>query len=270
MKKTYVLGDVHGGYKALKQVLERSEFDYENDLLITLGDIADGWPDVKECVSELLKIKNRIDIRGNHDQWLETWMEYGTKSEHWLSQGGQASYDSYIQLRMHDPKEFGRHHDFFRKQHWYYIDDKNRLFVHGGFTHVRGVKDQHSKMELLWDRSLWELALMAKKQYYKFGSHFQHFPKRLGLYEEIFIGHTTVTAIGKDTPQNATTVWNMDTGGGWEGKLSIMNVDTKEFFQSDLVEELYPDYEGHTYSKDAKERKKDRNTLLKAIYSEGE
>ena len=36
--KTYVLGDIHGGYLALVQVLNLAGFDYENDTLITLGD----------------------------------------------------------------------------------------------------------------------------------------------------------------------------------------------------------------------------------------
>jgi serine/threonine protein phosphatase 1 len=31
----------------------------------------------------------------------------------------------------------------------------------------------------------------------------------------------------------------MDTGAGWEGKLSLMNITTKEVFQSDPVCELY-------------------------------
>ena len=36
-----VVGDIHGGYKALMQVLERANFD-QNDMLITLGDLCDG------------------------------------------------------------------------------------------------------------------------------------------------------------------------------------------------------------------------------------
>jgi serine/threonine protein phosphatase 1 len=36
----------------------------------------------------------------------------------------------------------------------------------------------------------------------------------------------------------------MDTGAGWQGKLSMMNIDTKEIFQSDPVPDLYPKYRG--------------------------
>ena len=36
----------------------------------------------------------------------------------------------------------------------------------------------------------------------------------------------------------------MDTGAGWNGLLSIMNIETKEYFCSDNVTELYPDETG--------------------------
>ena len=32
----------------------------------------------------------------------------------------------------------------------------------------------------------------------------------------------------------------MDTGGGFNGKVTAMDIDTKEYFQSDFVKELYP------------------------------
>ena len=67
--KTFVIGDIHGAYKALLQCLERSRFDYHNDRLVVIGDVCDGYPDVVECFDELLKIANLIYIWGNHDKW---------------------------------------------------------------------------------------------------------------------------------------------------------------------------------------------------------
>lgn len=46
--RTFTIGDIHGGYKALKQCLERSKFNYKEDHLIALGDIVDGWPETPE------------------------------------------------------------------------------------------------------------------------------------------------------------------------------------------------------------------------------
>ena len=53
--KTFAVGDIPGAYKSLVQCLERSKFDYNNDRLIVMGDVVDGYPDVKQCFDELLK-----------------------------------------------------------------------------------------------------------------------------------------------------------------------------------------------------------------------
>ena len=93
--KKFVIGDIHGGYKALMQCLERAKFDYENDQLISLGDVADGWTDVVECFEEFFKMKNFIMVRGNHDQWLKNWLQKGEKPDIWTKQGGQNTLASF-------------------------------------------------------------------------------------------------------------------------------------------------------------------------------
>ncbi len=50
MPKTFVIGDMHGASRALRQCLERSAFDYATDRLICLGDICDGWPETEEAM----------------------------------------------------------------------------------------------------------------------------------------------------------------------------------------------------------------------------
>jgi serine/threonine protein phosphatase 1 len=64
------------------------------------------------------------------------------------------------------------------------------------------------------------------------------------LYHEIYIGHTPVTKIGKTVPVHKACVWNMDTGAAFMGPLTIMDVDTKEFWQSDPLPEIYPNEKG--------------------------
>ena len=60
MSKRFVLGDIHGNYKALHQCFKKSKFNKETDDLIVLGDICDGFPYVKQCVEELLEVKNLV------------------------------------------------------------------------------------------------------------------------------------------------------------------------------------------------------------------
>lgn len=47
-----------------------------------------------------------------------------------------------------------------------------------------------------------------------------------------------------DIPMQGCNVWNVDTGAAFHGKLSCLNVETKEFLQSDIVQTLYPNEKG--------------------------
>jgi serine/threonine protein phosphatase 1 len=83
---------------------------------------------------------------------------------------------------------------------------------------------------------LWETALSLNEKIEK-TSWF--YPRRLTLYDEIYIGHTPVTRIGESIPIKKACVWNVDTGAAFKGPLTIMDVDTKEFWQSEPLNNLY-------------------------------
>ena len=68
----------------------------------------------------------------------------------------------------------------------------------------------------------------------------ERYPARLKLYPEVFIGHTPTIHLGSKKPLQAACVWNLDTGAGFTGPLTIMDVDSKHYWQSDEVHTLYP------------------------------
>ena len=70
------------------------------------------------------------------------------------------------------------------------------------------------------------------------------YPKRLKIYKEIYIGHTPTTHIGDAVPVNKACVWNIDTGAGFQGKITIMDINTKEYWQSEPLHNLYFDEKG--------------------------
>ena len=59
------------------------------------------------------------------------------------------------------------------------------------------------------------------------------------MYKNVFIGHTGLI---QGIPEKAVNVWNLDTNAGWGNKLTIMDVDTEEYWQSDLITTLYPNF----------------------------
>lgn len=223
-KRTLCIGDIHGNHKSLKQCLERSKFDYDNDNLICLGDVVDGWPETPQCIEELLKIKNLIYIMGNHDVWVDDWFKTGKDPTIWTEQGGKATIAAYIE----HGDLLAKHRHFFDKAFDYVESDDNRLFVHGG-CNPKNPLDKQDKDYLHWDRDLFNDARWNQTIHKE--------------YKEIYIGHTTTWVFSK-FPIKRGNVWFLDQGGGYEGKLSIIDVNTHEFWQSDRVDSLYPDHRG--------------------------
>lgn len=222
--RTFVIGDIHGTYKALVQCLKRSGFDYARDQLIVLGDVCDGYPDVKQCVDELLKVNHRDYIIGNHDLWALEWATRGIKEEIWLSQGGESTIASYGGKGM--PPD---HIDLLKNAHRW-LERENKLFVHGGFDPDRPMSAQ-SLETLVWDRNLINDA---------WKKHLRDEDCRYGGFEEIFLGHTPTQLFNSPRPLKLCNIMDLDTGAGWAGKLTIMDVHTKKYWQSDSVQSLYP------------------------------
>lgn len=217
--KRFVIGDIHGQYNQLEKVLKLCDFDFDNDLLITLGDIVDRGKDWRLCLDILFKVKNRIDIRGNHDH---AFYNYIINGEDWF--GGRFGADVTISqwLECSDSNKL-KYNDFFKNQIPYYILD-NKCFVHGGFD-TKFKIEENSESTLYWDRELLEKSLI-----YPRGQKMN----LLNDFERIFIGHTPTLSYGlKDVNPTFSggLIWNIDTGCGKGGLLTIMNIDTEEFFQ---------------------------------------
>ena len=239
--KTFVIGDIHGGLKALLQVLNQLEIT-EEDQLIFMGDYVDGWSESAQVINFLMDLSSTINcifIKGNHDVWCENWLN-DEQDVHpsWFMHGGKETMESYEGFTQEEKKQ---HLFFFRNMKMYHLDDKNRLFLHAGFTSMHGVEKELYQHTLCIDRTLWEMVLVADKT---MDTQNNLYPKRIRHYKEIYIGHTPTTNYGIVTPMNAMNVWNVDTGAAFKGKITAMNIDTKTFYQSDNLPKLYPNEKG--------------------------
>lgn len=240
MSRTLVIGDIHGGFKALQQVLERAAVT-ENDQLIFLGDYVDGWSESSQIIRFLVELSEKqecIFIKGNHDAWCEDWLALGQNPDVWLFNGGKSTIESYVDYSL---EELDIQLEFFQRMRNYHIDDQNRLFIHAGYASMHGPEREVYSSNYRWDRTLWETAVAMDK---KLEKNSELYPKRLLLYKEIFIGHTPTLDIGIKTPANKANIWNMDTGAAYTGSLSIMDIDSKQFWQSDPLPTLYPNEKG--------------------------
>lgn len=258
--QTIVVGDIHNGFKALAQVIDRAREKWPGPTKwIFLGDYIDGWRDAVNTVDYLIELQKSeedetVFLHGNHDYWMAQWLTFGNASINWLHNGGEATKADYLEkARSLDLQ----HREFFNSLDLYHIDDQNRLYIHAGYTDLRGVGYEGGLTEgctYFWDRDIAYIAASSQARKNPFpkpdtyGEAEVQMPKLLRPYKEIYIGHTATSAwkfVGDaHTPIIGFNVVNVDTGGGWSGKLTAFNADTKEYIQSDLVYTLYPDEKG--------------------------
>ncbi|KKN51453.1 hypothetical protein LCGC14_0622690 [marine sediment metagenome] len=220
--KRYVLGDCHGNYKALVQVLKESKFNYDKDLLIIIGDVVDGYNCSYEVVEELLKVKNRVFIIGNHDVWWMNHMRNGWADYVWLSQGGKNTRESYLNAGYNYKKIPAEHKKFFGSGKYYYELD-GMMFVHGGFSYPHHPETDDIET-LTWDRKLIERCKMGL---------------RIKEWDKIFIGHTSTESQGAEPviyqQKGFGKFIQIDCGAGWKGRLCLYNIDTDKYFFSDYA-----------------------------------
>lgn len=231
MKKIYnrslLIGDIHGELNKLLNVLDQCKFDYEKDRIISVGDLCDRGPDSRDVVNEIMKMKHTVCIRGNHDKWFQDFLESGIKADMWYRQGGAETLKSYEGFE----EDFILHKEFYQNQINFYVQN-NICFVHGGFDTTRYIAEQNPD-ELYWDRELVEKMMSCSK-----GQTVKHMDK----FDIIYIGHTPtmywsedILGIGRKpitTPIFKGGVCNIDTGSGKGGVLTIMDLDTKEYWQA--------------------------------------
>ena len=237
--KSYVVGDIHGNYKALLQAIDRSPFNPEEDRLITVGDYLDGgWHiEIIPIIEYLNDLPNWIGLMGNHDSWMYDAIHNSamTANKKWLLHGAKQTlhtlgikyvvFDELIYLRSHPPK-IAR--DFLDKLLLYFVDDQDNVFLHGGWIQPERRLEKSETIlndqlrDLYWDREFWYSAVNRKV-----------FP-----HNKVFIGHTSAMS----NPEKRGNIWNLDSATTHGGPITIMDVDTEEFWQSDPASELYDDF----------------------------
>lgn len=92
-RRIWVVGDLHGCRRELDALLQQHQFDPQQDLLISVGDIIDRGPDSLGCLA-LLEEPWFHCVRGNHEEMALSALQ-GQEMALWQMNGG----DWFFRLR---------------------------------------------------------------------------------------------------------------------------------------------------------------------------
>jgi len=195
MGKIFAIGDIHGSYDQLRDLIQKIPIDFAEDTLVFIGDYIDRGPGSVEVVDYLIDLKKRVPgiifLKGNHEDMLQKYLD-GTDRFTYLLNGGQNTLDSYLS-RKNRSDSFpipDDHMDFFNSLRLYY-ETESYIFVHAGLRPKVPLDTQQAE-DLLWIRDKF---IYSK---HKFGKPvvFGHTPLEKPLVESNKIGIDTGAVYG--------------------------------------------------------------------------
>lgn len=213
-KNVYVVGDLHGCYSMLMTKLKELNFDFKNDVLLSVGDLVDRGPENEQCIS-LINEDWFHAVTGNHEDFcilgatdfrIEVHHKAGNNGGGWLYKYNEAERIEIVKPFKELPlmmevkwkgKKFGLVHADLPVQDW----DVLKLMVENDdeWHHDRSIRDH-----IIWSRNLvnYSYAEIANIDY-------------------VFLGHTVLNShkfVGNAIFIDTGAVF----GGGRE--LTIMNL----------------------------------------------
>lgn len=223
---TYVMSDIHGMYDKYKEILDIISFS-DSDVLYILGDVIDRGTQSIEVLQDMMMYHNIIPLIGNHEYMalqcldiltLEITEESLERFDNefikglivWLNNGGQTTYDQFIQLDKESQSEILDYLSEFRLYEEINIKGKKYVLTHAGLRN-------YDKNRPIDTYEIYDL-IFESMNYEK-------------MYDEnitFITGHTPTRAIhGMDKIYDKNNHLAIDCGAAFGGKLAVYCLDTE-------------------------------------------
>jgi len=165
--KTYVLSDIHGNFDIFKRMLDKIQFNNQDQLYI-LGDICDRGPCSLDIYFYIQKFDNITLLKGNHKLWSQNGGEKTIENIRQYLRKKKLYHCDYTIVR----NIFLRNLYNYLKNLPLYIElnvnNKDYILVHAGIDPERSLDDQEEDT-LLWIRDYFFLSECDLKKTYIFG-----------------------------------------------------------------------------------------------------
>lgn len=200
------VGDIHGHQLALESLLNLLSPQVE-DTIVTLGDYINRGPDSRGVLDTLLGLQELcqlIPILGNHEEMMLDSRDDRHAEQRWRYQGGEATLNSYGYNA--GVNQIPQSHWDFLSQCCSYYESEKFIFTHANYCWYSALNDQPSSL-LRW-LSLEESA-----------------PRPHVSGKTVILGHTPGSV------RDEGFYRCIDTGCGFEGLLTAMDVESKRVWQ---------------------------------------
>jgi serine/threonine protein phosphatase 1 len=209
VERIFAIGDIHGCYDLLVQLLGRIPIDWPRDRLVFMGDYIDRGPQSFEVVQHLIELQERqpgtVFLKGNHEQMLADYLS-GKDRLTYLYNGGQQTLDSYLR-HAKSPGSYpipDAHLRFFESLRLMF-ETENYIFVHAGLR--QGLPPERQRAEvMLWIRE-------------------NFIDSRHSFGKRVVFGHTPF-----DEPWVEPNKIGIDTGAVYGNKLTCVQLPEEEFY----------------------------------------
>ena len=148
--RLFAIGDIHGCFDTLEELVNNKIQLKKSDKLILLGDYIDRGDKSKEVVEYIIDLQkkgfNILPLMGNHEAMLLDAYDNEKNTLKWIQNGGSETLKSF-EISSLKKIEF-KYIEFFKKLKYYYSSG-DCLFVHAGFNNsvVNTFSDFYS---MLW------------------------------------------------------------------------------------------------------------------------
>lgn len=222
--RSIVIGDIHGCYKNLKELLNTVNFQEKTDRLISLGDLMDRGKQSYEVFDFFRKLKLQINdraviIRGNHEQMLLDAAEDINEKVLWYMNGGKETIKSF--KRHMDNAEV--HAQWMKKNTVLYYQDKYFQCVHAGIFYEE--PEMNPADTLLWDRNA-----LQENTYRGRLTIVGHTPLTRPAYMDGKGGEKIAVVKGKMQALPKQGMICIDTGCVFGGTLTAMVIEEDSFY----------------------------------------
>ncbi len=164
----FVVSDIHGHYTLLKEALATAGFDAENEnhILICCGDYFDRGDENVEVLKFFERLKNKVLLRGNHEDMLLKIFETGQMKPHNFLNGTLKTIENFFGKYCLDPTDdsldfagktgtLDRICDFINETVDYFETEKY-VFVHGWLPENATTPEARQKVSKeVWERARW-------------------------------------------------------------------------------------------------------------------